>query len=134
MKATTLRKLAALAEARKTRDLARLEALAAERRLLLEEIADLAGIEARDAAEGLMPFPMMARRSAWAAAEVARREQRIAAIDREMEEARAAARTSLGKHEALLRLIETTVRDEEASRLRAEERASFDGGGRRPGI
>ncbi len=126
-----LRKLVALAEARRARDLTRLDALTAERRRLEAEIVELARIEARDAAEGVMPFAMLARRTVWAAAEIARRESRTAAITSEIEVARTAARTSLGKHEALIRLTEAAACDEAAARARTEERVTLAARNRR---
>lgn len=121
MNETPLEKLSALAEARKARDLAALEALTAEQRTLEAEIAELAGTEARDAAEGQMPFAMIAQRAAWSASQIALRERRIAAITVELAGVRAAARVSVGKHEALKKLIEGAERDRQAAENRAAE-------------
>ena len=62
-----LRRLAALAEARRARDLARLDGLLAEDRRLVAEIAALAGTAARDLAEGVaLPLAQQGLRQAWA--------------------------------------------------------------------
>ena len=121
-----LRRLATLAEARKARDLARLEALIAEARRLEDEIAELAATERRDLAAGAN-FRLLAGRLAWAAAEIAARRRRIGAIALEIAAARAAARVSLGKHEALAALVERTAAEERAGREKAEEVAALVG-------
>lgn len=123
MNKKALETLAALAEARKSRDIAKLAALLAEQRRLQAEIADLAGTEARDAAEGSMPFALTARRSAWAAAEIALRERRIAALAIELAGVRSATRVSVGKHRALERLVADQGAEDRAARDRAEETA-----------
>jgi hypothetical protein len=121
MNKTALEALAALAGAYKSRDLAKLEALNGERRRLEAEIGELAGTLARDAMEGDLPFPMIAQRNSWAAAQIALRERRIAAIAIELAGVRAAARVSVGKHEALERLVAEADREDRAAQGRAEE-------------
>jgi hypothetical protein len=131
MKAAPLRDLAALAEARRARDLARLEALIAEARGLEDEIAELGDTEARDMAEGRVPFAVMGMRLAWAEAAIAAKRRRIAAIAVEIAGVRAAARVSLGKHEALVALLGRAERRDRAARDRADEIAALVG--RTPG-
>lgn len=115
-----LRQLLQVVEARKTRDLAALEALTAADRACEAEIAELAQTHARDWAEGaaaLTPFAQQALRLAWADARMAEARRRRAALAPQIEEARQAAIQSLGKHSALEAMIEETER--EAAHLRA---------------
>jgi hypothetical protein len=124
MKAAELRALAALAEARRGRDLGRLEALIAEARGLEEEIVGLSGTSRLDAAAGPVPFDQIGRRLAWAEAEIARRRRRLAGLAVEIAGVRAAARISVGKHEALNTLVVRATRDEAAARERRDEAAT----------
>jgi hypothetical protein len=128
MKAADLAALAALAEARRTRDLARLEALIAEARGLEAEIVELAATERRDAAAGPTDFAQMGRRHAWAEAQIAARQRRIAGIAAEIAAVRKAARVSLGKHEVLKALVAQAEADERALRSRSEEIAAAAAG------
>lgn len=121
MNAARLRALATLAEAKRARDLARLDALIAEARGIEEAIAALAGTERRDMAEGRVPFALMGLRVAWADAEIAARRARLAEIAGALAAVRAEARTSLGKHEALRALVARAEAAERGARARAEE-------------
>jgi hypothetical protein len=123
MKRSAIEQLARLAEARRLRDLARLEALAAERARLQTEIGDLAR-QAGSAAEGGLPFPLVESREAWLLAQIALRERRIAGIEREIEQARAEARQSVGKHEALKTLGKAARSAEAQARERGAERSA----------
>ena len=77
-----LRRLAGLLEARKARDLARLEALVAEDRRLAAELAELAATPARDQADGqIWPSAPQGLRHIWA-------DQRIRAARRRRTELR----------------------------------------------
>ena len=106
-----LRRLMALADVRKARDLARLEALLAEDRRLAAEVAELAQTGARDLAEGIeMPLRQQALRLAWAEQRIAVARQRRAALIPEIARARTAAAQSLGKHRALENLVENADR------------------------
>jgi hypothetical protein len=127
VRAAALRDLAALAQARRARDLARLEALIAEARGLEDEIAALADTEARDMAEGQVPFAVMGMRLAWAEAAIAAKRRRIAALAVEIAGVRAEARVSLGKHEALAALLAKADRADRAERDRADEIAVLVG-------
>lgn len=133
MKKTALDTLAALAGARRDRDLAKIEALLAEQRRLEAEIAEFAGTEARDAADGSMPFAMLARRASWVNAQVALRERRIAAIAIELAGVRAAARVSVGKHEALRKLVDEAGQQLRAAKGRADELAAVAAQSRKTG-
>lgn len=114
MSAPRLRALLALAEARKVRDLAALEALVAEDRRLAAERADLAGLHARDLAEADAPLAALAARLRWAEARAAAIETARAALAPRIAAARALAVEALGKREAL---------DALAARAEAEARA-----------
>jgi hypothetical protein len=113
-----LRELVRLAEARRARDLSRLDRLLAEERRLAAEIADLAGIAARDmAADAALPLAQQGLRLAWADARIAAARRRRTEVAAAVREARAAAAQSLGKHHALEHLTERAERA--ASQLRA---------------
>lgn len=114
MSAPRLRALLALAEARKTRDLAALEALIAEDRRLAAERAGLAGLHARDLAEPDAPLAALEARLRWAEAQAAALDAARAALAPRLSAARALAVESLGKREAL---------DALAARAEAEARA-----------
>jgi hypothetical protein len=120
-----LARLASLAEAERKRDLARIEALAVEARGLEDEIAALGATQRRDAEEGSMPLAMVARRIAWTEAAIAAHHRRIAAIAQELVAARAAARSSVGRHEALVALQGRAEREARRARDRAEERTAL---------
>jgi hypothetical protein len=123
-----LRGLAMLAEARRQRDLAAVERLMAEVRRLDAEIAEIAGTLTRDMAADA-PVPMMnyGRRLAWAEHETALRRAAQARVMAELTAARAVARVSLGKHEALLKLVEVAEAEARRDRERRAERDGFVG-------
>lgn len=101
-----LRRLAGLLDARKARDLARLEALVAEDRRLAAEVAALAATPARDLATGIaVPLVQQARRQAWADQRIRAARRRRAELAGLIRDARAAAVRSLGKHESLESLV-----------------------------
>ena len=113
-----LRELAGLVEARKARDLARLDALLAEDRRLAAEIAGLMGTAARDLATGIaLPLPQQALRQAWADQRIRAAHRRRAELIPAIRAARAEALQSLGKHRALENLVERA--DRTAARLAA---------------
>jgi hypothetical protein len=106
-----------LVDARKVRDLARLDRLLTEDRRLEAEIAALAATPSRDLAEGPLPLAEQGRRLAWAAARIRAAERRRRALAAEIRIARAEAVQSLGKHEALGHLADRADR----TALRARE-------------
>ncbi len=113
--------LLSLAVAMRDRDLARLEALMVEDRGLAEEIMRLAAVPAQDMAAGgttLAPLAQQALRAAWVEQQITRARRRRAAIAAEIAGARAAAASSVGRHEALDRLL-ADARAAEADRRRA---------------
>lgn len=120
-----LKALATLAATQVDRDLARLEALAAEDRRLADDLASLASVHARDMAEGAgaAPLALLGRRLAWADARMAAARVQRARLAAEIAAARAAAATSLGKRRALERLQE---RAERAAAAASEARAERD--------
>jgi hypothetical protein len=106
-----LRQLIGLVEARKARDLARLDALLVEDRRLAADIVELAATGARDMAEGVeVPLAQQARRLAWADQCIAAARRRRAALAPEIAAARLVAARSLGKHRALEHLEERAAR------------------------
>jgi hypothetical protein len=108
---SALRELARLMDARKARDLARLDRLLSEDRRLGEEIAALAATARRDMAEGPpLPLPEQGRRLAWAAARTRAAERRRMTLAAEIRAARAVAVQSLGKHRALEHLTDRADR------------------------
>lgn len=123
MAPAALRQLLRLAEARKASDLARLDALMVARRAVEAEIVEARATAVADltAIEGL-PMEQRAIRLIWAdqraKAGVIRRE----ALDAEIAAARAAAVQSLGKHEALGKLVEKADRDAGLARVARKER------------
>ena len=107
-----LRRLMALADVRKARDLARLEALLAEDRRLAAEVAELAQTGARDLAEGIA-MPLRAAGAAARLGGAAHRRRAAAARGARSPRsprARTAAAQSLGKHRALENLVENADR------------------------
>ena len=117
MTPAALRDLLRLMDARKARDLARLDRLLTEDRRLAEDIAALAATASRDRAEG----PLAARRAGppprLAAARIRAAERRRAPARRRIRAARAEAVQSLGKHKALEHLTDR------ADRAAAHQRA-----------
>ncbi len=118
MTPVALQRLAGLVEARKARDLARLETLLAEDRRLAAEIAAVAATAARDLAEAPdLPLAQQGLRQRWADQRIRRAGERRAELAAAIRAARAIAVQSLGKHRALENLVERA--DREARRLRA---------------
>ncbi len=120
-----LRDLLALAEARKARDLARLEALIAADRTLAHQALDLAGTHARDMAEGAgsTPLALLGHRLIWADGRLTALRAARARLGTEIADVRAAATISLGKHRALEHLLERALR---TTRAQHEARAERD--------
>ena len=121
-----LRRLGRLAEVRKARDLARLEALMNRDRALEQEIRTLGATGSLDLASGFAALPpaQQGLRQAWATHRITGARKARAALAPEIAAARAAATVSLGKHEALGTLAERAER--EAAALRAA-RAEAEG-------
>ena len=120
-----LGRLAALTEARRDRDLARLEALMVEDRGLAEEIMRLAAVPAQDMAAGgtvLVPLVQQALRAAWVEQHITRARRRRGELAGEIAAARAAAASSVGRHAALDRLATVAQVREVARRLAMAER------------
>jgi hypothetical protein len=118
-----LRALAGLVEARKARDLARLEGLVAEDRRLAAEIAELAATGARDLAEGApLPLAQQGLRQAWAESRIRAARRRRAELAARIREARAEAVQSLGRHRALERLVDGADRSEGQRRFARADR------------
>ena len=132
MTPAALRALTHLMDARKARDLARLDRLLTEDRRLVEEIATLAATGSRDLAEGPLPLAEQGRRLAWSAARIRAAERRRRQLAAEIRLARAEAVQSLGKHKALEHL---TDRADRAAAHQREARAVREAPppGRQPG-
>ncbi|MFT3975429.1 MAG: hypothetical protein QM699_18940 [Amaricoccus sp.] len=129
MTPAALRDLGRLMEARKARDLARLERLASEARALDAELATLAATAVADVASGEpLPPGRQAARLAWIDQRTAMVRQQRAALAPEIERARAAAVQSLGRERALDRVAETAARAEAARRTSRDEREAPSGG------
>lgn len=123
MTPAALRQLGGLMEARKARDLARLERLAAEDRALAEEIAALARVVAEDVASGLhLPPDRQAARLTWVDQRTRLAERRRAVLAPLIATARAAAVQSLGREMALDHLAAAADRDEARFRAARSER------------
>ena len=125
MTPAALRDLLRLMDARKARDLARLDRLLTEDRRLADEIATLAATPGRDMADGPpLPLPEQGRRLAWAVARIRAAEQRRRALAAEIRAARADAVQGLGKHKALEHLAARAERTAAQQReARAEREA-----------
>jgi hypothetical protein len=122
MTLAALRKLAALMEARKARDLARLERLLAEDRVLAAELATLACPDAAcSASETPLPLRHQAARLAWIDQHKASLRRRRAVLTGEIARARAAAVQSLGRERALDHLAEGASRSDAARRTARED-------------
>lgn len=118
-----LQRLLDMAEARQSRDLARLDAALAEDRRLEAEIASLAATPTRDMAEGLdVPLAQQGLRLAWAQKGIARARARRAELAREIAALRAAATRSVGKHSSLEELLARAGREEVRVRAARDER------------
>lgn len=124
MKTSDLRRLTALAEARKQRDLAELEALASEDRRLVEAIKGYASTYSRDFQEGgeEMPLSQFALRLEWAERSIAVATRQRAELHKKIALLRKRAAVSLGKHQALEKLSERTARQEADQRQGREQK------------
>ncbi len=113
-----------LAEARRSGDLARLEALLAEERALERERLAAGATPRLDLADGAAqtPFAQQALRLAWAQARLERVLRRRAELAVEIAAARAQAAQSLGRHEALEHLRERAADHERRARDARVER------------
>lgn len=121
-----LRQLTELAEARRSRDLAELEAVVAEDRRLAQAIEGYSRSHAQDMADadGGLPFAQMALRIEWADRNIALARMRRAELAKRISELRKRAAVSLGKHRALEKLTDRAVRQEtEIQRAREEKEA-----------
>lgn len=126
MTPAALRELGALMEARKARDLARLERLLAEDRALAAELAVLASAVSADAASGeALPLGRQAVRLAWIDQRTAMLRHRRATLAVEIASARATAVQSLGRERALDRLAESASRAEASRRAARQERETL---------
>jgi hypothetical protein len=120
-----------LAEARKARDLARLDRVLAEDRRLVAEIAELGRTAARDmAADAALPLARQGLRLAWADRRIAAARRRRGELAAEIRAARAEAAQSLGKHQALGHLAERAERAALQLRAARAEREAPPPGGR----
>jgi hypothetical protein len=123
MTPAALRALTALAEARRARDLARLDGLLRRDRALEAEIAALAGTLERDrASDAPLPPAQQALREAWVDQRLRAARLGRAALAAGIAAARAAAVQSLGKHRALENLAERGERAAEQRILARAER------------
>lgn len=121
-----LRRLVALADARKARALTLLDAALREDRRLDDEAVAIARAPIEDGVGGDSPMPMrlIGVRHAWAEARVAAIRRRRGELAAEIARLRAAAAVSFGKHQALDRLADRSEADETRQRdARAEREA-----------
>lgn len=120
-----LRQLLEVAEARKSRDLARLDALNAQARGCEAEAQEAARLGSADMAEAAIaevPLAFQGLRMAYAEHLISAAEQRLKALQPEIEAARATAAESFGKHAALARMIEDAERERAHLRATRAER------------
>lgn len=120
-----LRQLLQVAEARKSRDLALLDALNARARACeaeAREAARLRTADMADAANADLPLAFQGLRITYADQRIADAERRRKALEPEIEAARAIAAESLGKHAALERILEEAERDRAQLRAARAER------------
>lgn len=122
MTSADLRRLAGLLEARKARDLARLDRLLAEDRRLAAEVAELARTGVRDSEAGGLPLAQQGLRQTWADQHIQAARRRRSELVPEIRRARAAAAQSLGKHRALDELTEKAERARIQERIARAER------------
>jgi len=113
-----------LAEARRSGDLARIEALMAEDRALARELAEAGATPRLDIADGAAqtPFAQQALRLAWAQARVEQALRRRAELALEIDAARSRAARSLGRHEALAHLRDRAATEARRARAARAER------------
>lgn len=118
-----LRALSGLAEARRARDLARLDNLLTRDRALQAEILALASTLERDHATGIkLPPAQLALRQAWVDQRLRAARGQRAALAASITAARAVAVQSLGKHRALENLVERGERQAKHQLLARAER------------
>jgi hypothetical protein len=112
MKPSQLRQLTDVAEARKVRDLAELEALTSEDRRLAEAIEAYARAPAQDLLDSgeNVPLAQIALRMEWADRNIAIARRQRAALAGRIAVFRKRAAVSLGKHQALEKLTERSIR------------------------
>ncbi len=119
-----LRRLTELAEARRARDLARLDGLLTQDRQLAAEIAALSATLTRDLQDGAaLPLARQAVRQAWVDQRLRAARRQQAALATSISAARAVAVQSLGKHRALDELLdrgERAVRQQFIARIERE--------------
>lgn len=123
MTPAALRRLQALAEARRLAALSRLDRLQAEDRRLAGAIVELSAMPAREIAENPDGLPHYARRLAWVGHRIAALERRRRELISEIAAARSEAGVSVGKHEALGVLVRQADRaavDHRATRAERE--------------
>lgn len=102
MKPTAFRELVSLLDARKRRDLARLDRLLTEDRRMANEISELASTGTRDiASDPRHPFALQAARQAWADQRMSEARIRRAELAVAIRLARSEAVLSVGKQRAL---------------------------------
>jgi hypothetical protein len=118
-----LRRLAGLAEARRARDLARLDRLLTRDRELAAEIASLRTTLEGDATAGIpLPPTQQALRQAWVDQRIGAAERQRTALVPAIAAGRAEAVQSLGKHRALENLVDCGEKDARQQRLARAER------------
>ncbi len=124
MTPAALRQLAGLVEARKARDLARLERLIAEDRRLGDEIAGLAATVTHDLADetARLPLRQQGLRQTWVDQRIRAARRRRGELAAEIRAARTAAVQSLGRHSALEGLVVRAERTEDQRRVARAER------------
>ncbi len=124
MDVKALTDLLRLAEARRSGDLARLEALLAEDRALERERLSAGATPRLDLADGAAqtPFAQQALRLAWAQTRLQRVLRRRADLAVEIAAARAQAAQSLGRHEALEHLRDRAADQERRARAARADR------------
>jgi hypothetical protein len=122
-----LRQLAALAEARKVKHLADLEAAMAEDRRLAEAIEGFARAPAQDMADATQPLPFAqtALRHAWAEQNIALARKRRADLAIRIAALRKVATRSLGMHEAIGKLTEQSAAEAKARAQGRREREAM---------
>ena len=126
MNPAALRRLTGLAEARRARDLARLDRLLARARELEAEVASLATTLARDRETGVpLPLPQQALRQSWVDQRTRAVLRQRAALVPAIAAARAEAVQSLGKHLALEKLVERGEHDARQQLIARAEREAL---------
>lgn len=125
MTSAQIRDLIRVVEARKTRDLARLDGLMVQVRACEAEIEAAMRMHAHDAAEEALddvPFAFHGLRITLADQRIAQAERLRAALEPDIAAARAQAVESVGRHSALERILEDVERDRKRTRIARTER------------